>query len=365
MRANVLLRRLETRPVECVAQQSVQDLGILEGWVRRLRRDEQSAGVALSFVSDVLDNRFARVRWKRHAVVQLALAADQDFARTPVDVVELDRNDLGSAKPEPRHEQQHRVVAPPNGVVRSDRFNEPSDLFGPEIARQVVRIGLGDARQAVGEIAPGLATPEQELEETAQMGRQRLVSTWQRSGLELTKEGDDIVRRDRVQVAQLVAEAKGQELLHIARAVVDRGLGQSALSAQVGLIFLTQTVQCGQLFRRRLRGSRDPSLDQVIDEPSQTEPGIGLSVASDSAQYRVPKELCRCTVEVADTKSAFLDCLAQPAGHLPVFMNRQWRVALRGEPFQKCVAMSPWPSSLISPFAARIPRECHMPLLSR
>jgi hypothetical protein len=38
---------------------------------------------------------------------------------------------------------------------------------------------------------------------------------------------------------------KGQEPLHIARAVIDRGLGQSALSAQVGLIFLTQTVQCG------------------------------------------------------------------------------------------------------------------------
>jgi PAS domain-containing protein len=38
---------------------------------------------------------------------------------------------------------------------------------------------------------------------------------------------------------------KGQEPLHIARAVIDRGLGQSALSAQIGLIFLTQTVQCG------------------------------------------------------------------------------------------------------------------------
>jgi hypothetical protein len=35
------------------------------------------------------------------------------------------------------------------------------------------------------------------------------------------------------------------------------------------------------------------------------------------------RQLCRCTVEVADPKSAFLDCLAKPAGYLPVFMDRQ------------------------------------------
>jgi hypothetical protein len=35
------------------------------------------------------------------------------------------------------------------------------------------------------------------------------------------------------------------------------------------------------------------------------------------------------------------DCLAKPARYLPVFMDRQWRIALCGDPFQKCVAMSP------------------------
>jgi hypothetical protein len=91
--------------------------------------------------------------------VQLALAADEDFARKPVDVVELNRNDLGSAKPEPRHEQQHRVVAPPDGGVRSDRFDDPPDFLGAEIVWQIVKIGLGDSRQAVGKIAAGLAAP--------------------------------------------------------------------------------------------------------------------------------------------------------------------------------------------------------------
>ena len=274
MRADVLLRRLQAGLPERVLQHGVYDLGILERpMVRRPRRDEQRTRVAGSSVSDVIHDRFAHVRGKRHAVVQLALAPDEDLARAPVDVVELDRDNLGRAKSEPRHEQQHRVVAPPNGVVGANRLDQPLDLFGLEIARQMVGAG-GDARQAVGEIAPGLAAPEQELEQTAQMRRQRFVAAGLRSGFKLAQESDDIVRRDRVQVAELVAEAKGYEPLQEARAVSDRGLGQSALSAQVGLIFVAEAVQRRRLFRRRFRDSRYTGFAQMFDEPSQAELGI-------------------------------------------------------------------------------------------
>ena len=141
--------------------------------------------------------------------MQLALAADEDLARAPVDVVELDRDNLGSAKSEPCHEQQHRVVAPPDGVVGANRLDQPLDLFGLEIARQMVGAGAGgDARQAVGEIAPGLAAPEQELEQAAQMRRQPLVAAGLRSGFKLAQESNDIVRRDRVQVADFSPKRK-------------------------------------------------------------------------------------------------------------------------------------------------------------
>jgi hypothetical protein len=70
----------------------------------------------------VLEDRFAHICGKRHAIMQLALAADQDFAHAPVDIVELDRDDLGSTKSKPGNEQQHRAVEPPDVVVRSDRF---------------------------------------------------------------------------------------------------------------------------------------------------------------------------------------------------------------------------------------------------
>jgi len=47
------------------------------------------------------------------------------------------------------------------------------------------------------------------------------------------------------------------------------------------------------------------------------------------AQYRVPKVLHCSSIDVTDAKSAFLDCLAKPAGYLPVFVGREWCVALR------------------------------------
>jgi hypothetical protein len=85
----------------------------------------------------------------------------------------------------------------------------------------------------------------QELEQVAQMRRQRLVAIGARPGFELAKECDDIVRRDRVRVAQLVAEPKGQESLHVVPAVFDRRLGQPALVAQVGFVLVTQAIQRG------------------------------------------------------------------------------------------------------------------------
>jgi hypothetical protein len=185
------------------------NLSILEGRVWGLGGEEESARVAGSTVFDIVHDRFAHVRGKRHPVVQFALTPNEDFARAPVDVVELDRDNLGCAKSEPRHEQQHGVVASPNGVVGANRLDQLLDLFGLEIARQMVSAG-GNPRQAVREIAPGFAAPEQELEQTAQMRRQRFVAAGLRSGFKLAQESDDIVRRNSVQVAELVAEAKGQ-----------------------------------------------------------------------------------------------------------------------------------------------------------
>src|SRR5208282_617946 len=107
-----------------------------------------------------------------------------------------------------------------------------------EIARQVGGGRMDDPRQAGGEIASGLAAPEQELAQGTQKRWHRLLPP-PRAGLKLTKEADEIVRFNRVQVPEPGAEAKGQEPLHKADTVTARGLRQSAMGAQVAPIFLT------------------------------------------------------------------------------------------------------------------------------
>jgi hypothetical protein len=116
--------------------------------------------------------------------------------------------------------------------------------------------------------------------------------------------------------------------------------------------------------RLRKRVNSNTGFAQMFDEPSKAERGIAAGAAGDPTQYSVPKALRDDAIEVTDPKRAFLDCLAKPAGYGSVFLDRDCRVALRSESLQKGCAMTPRPSRFVSPFAARITRDCHMPLLS-
>ena len=87
-------------------------------------------------MADVIDDRLAGILGERHTVVSLALAADQDRARSPVDVVEFDRDNLRRTQTEAGKQQHHRIVPTTNGVCRSGGINEPLDLLRQQRPRQ-------------------------------------------------------------------------------------------------------------------------------------------------------------------------------------------------------------------------------------
>ena len=60
---------------------------------------------------------------ERHAMVQPTLAADEDLPRRPVDIVEPERDHLLGPQSEPRHHQQHRVIAATEPVVAVNRVD--------------------------------------------------------------------------------------------------------------------------------------------------------------------------------------------------------------------------------------------------
>jgi hypothetical protein len=51
--------------------------------------------------------------------VQLSLAANEEFARAPINIVNPDRNNFSCAQPKPSQKWYHGIVASPHGGVRS------------------------------------------------------------------------------------------------------------------------------------------------------------------------------------------------------------------------------------------------------
>ena len=105
--------------------------------MRRLSGDEQVTRVARSTIAKVGDDRLTDIDGKRHAIVALSLAANQDLARTPSNVLKPNRNHFRCAEAKPRHQQQHRMVAPPERIVSVNRFDQLPDRVRCHMGWQV------------------------------------------------------------------------------------------------------------------------------------------------------------------------------------------------------------------------------------
>lgn len=227
----------DTGCVISIPQYPAQDLGILESLERRFDGDEQRPVRPPAFILDVINYRLANLHWQWHPVVQLSFAPDQDFAGTPVDVVQLYRRHFRCPKTEPGDQHQHRIVASACFLVVAHHLDETIDLFRLKIPRNAGWFGLARLWYGSAQVALGFATPEQELEQVAKMRRAGLVT---RRVLRLSQskyEARDIVGHDSIEVAQTGAELRGQEAVLKPQAVIDGVLGQAALDAEIGFVF--------------------------------------------------------------------------------------------------------------------------------
>ena len=109
--------------------------------VRRPRRpvgrpqgDEQEPRPTSPLVQNVVGKRFADVNWQRHAVMEPSLAADQDVAGTPVNVVEPERDDLLAAQTEPGQQKHDGAIATSAAAVNVHGGDQFANLPGREMA---------------------------------------------------------------------------------------------------------------------------------------------------------------------------------------------------------------------------------------
>src|SRR6266550_7525793 len=144
----------------------------------------------------------------------------------------------------------------------------------------------GDTRKAGCQIMFGLADPEQEAEQGTQMRRRRRVSKRPRPEQDLAKEGNEIVRRDGVEITKLGAKAECHEAIKEVQTILDRRLGQSPLYLQIGLVLRAQAITRSRTSPRRIRAFGNTGFDKIIDEPVDAERFVGVFVVSIALENR-------------------------------------------------------------------------------
>src|SRR5688572_10738551 len=95
VRSHIGRHRLLSGRSQRILEDGIDDLTTLERTVRRAMGNEhRAAGRGAASLLQIAAERLANLCADRYAIVELPLAAHQEFARAPVDIVQLDRDDL-------------------------------------------------------------------------------------------------------------------------------------------------------------------------------------------------------------------------------------------------------------------------------
>lgn len=97
---------------------------------------------------DVGGERFADIWRNRHAIMPLSLAAHEKFTGSPVNIAELDGDDLRRSQPKTGHQQRHCIIAPPMFRAAPHGCQQGFHLLGRKMSGKSLPISLGHARHA-------------------------------------------------------------------------------------------------------------------------------------------------------------------------------------------------------------------------
>jgi hypothetical protein len=117
--------------------------------MRIKNRPRRAAGTN---VTQIVDQRRADVRRQRQSPQPLALAADENLAPFPIQIVQGQGDDFSGAQTEARQNQQDRIVALADWRAAIARRKHPLDLFRRERLGQMRQAPVSDPRHSASEI---------------------------------------------------------------------------------------------------------------------------------------------------------------------------------------------------------------------
>src|SRR5262245_7005369 len=118
-------------------------------------------------VPEVDGQGFADVGGQRQAGVPASLAPHLQLAGSPIDVIELQGEDLARPQPQAGQEEEEGAIAAGGAAVPPASTDDPFDLFGGEVLRQYGGPPLRHGRDGPGEVGLRLPAQEEESEEGA------------------------------------------------------------------------------------------------------------------------------------------------------------------------------------------------------
>ena len=168
-------RWVQTGALEGAANDTVDGGGADQAAQRRTHADEDpSYRTAGTSVTQIVDQRRADVRRQRQSHEPLALAADENLAPLPIQIVQGHGDDLSSAQSEARQKQQDRIVAFTDWHAAITRHEHPFDLFRRNRLGQMRKAPVGYPRHGAGEIHRNRAPLSQKAQKRTQRGDHQL-----------------------------------------------------------------------------------------------------------------------------------------------------------------------------------------------
>jgi hypothetical protein len=216
-------------------------------------------------VPEVGGQGFADVGGQRQAGVLASLAPHLQLAGPPIDVIELQGEDLARPQPQAGQKEEDGAIAAVGAVVPLASTDDPFDLFGGEVLRQFGGPPLRHGRDGPGEVALRLPAQEEKSKEGAQGGHHHLGHGGAARASVSQEETRDVAGGQVPDADRPIPEALAEETPGELPVMADGHRGEATFFLEVVPILPTDDRQ-RRLVSHRLRGSNDAVPAQVAQE---------------------------------------------------------------------------------------------------
>jgi hypothetical protein len=202
-------------------------------------------------MAEVAGHCLTDIRRQRQAVVLASLAPYLQYSGSPIDVIEFQGNDLARPQPQTGQQKDDSAIARSCGAVPVASADDPFNLLGREVLRQIGEPPLRNGRNGSRKIALRLPIQEQKSKEGTQGRYHHLGSVGTALASMSQEERSDVVKGQVAGADRCVPKVFNEETPSEATVMMDCCRDKTAFFVEVAFI-LTEEGREWRIVSRRL-----------------------------------------------------------------------------------------------------------------